>query len=406
MKIIFVSNYINHHQIPVSNELYRQLGEDYCFIQTEPIEAERLQMGWEDQTGKLPYLKCYYEQPEVCKRLIMESDAVIFGGTDEESYIQDRLRAGKLIIRYSERLYKTGQWKAVSPRGLIKKYQDHTRYRKAPVYLLCAGGYVPSDFHIVHAYPEKMLKWGYFPATMELDIDEVWEQKNKKALETGERVSKEGIMTLLWAGRFIDWKHPELPVLLAQQLKQKGYKFHLTMVGGGDMEPEIREMIREKQLEDCVELAGYLSPEQVREKMLDSQIYLFTSDYQEGWGAVLNEAMNSGCAVVASHAIGAVPFLAQHGKNGLIFESGNLKDLCRQVENLLQNQKEAEKLGKAAYQTIAETWNAEKAADRLLTTIKNLQLQEELSFYAEGPCSRAEVVPERKMLFKLKKPNA
>ena len=90
MKITFVSNYINHHQIPVSNELYRQLGDDYCFVQTEPIEAERLQMGWEDQTGKLPYLKCYYEQPEVCKKLIMESDAVIFGGTDEESYIQDR----------------------------------------------------------------------------------------------------------------------------------------------------------------------------------------------------------------------------------------------------------------------------------------------------------------------------
>ncbi len=406
MKITFVSNYINHHQIPVSNELYRQLREDYCFVQTEPIEAERLQMGWEDQTGKLPYLKCYYEQPETCKNLIMESDAVIFGGTDEECYIQDRLKAGKLIIRYSERLYKTGQWKAVSPRGLLKKYQDHTRYRKSPVYLLCAGGYVPSDFHIVHAYPEKMLKWGYFPATMELDIDEVWERKNRKAKELRECVSEECVMTILWAGRFIDWKHPELPVFLAHQLKQKGYKFHLTMVGGGDMEAEIRREIQEKQLEDCVELAGFLSPEQVREKMLDSQIYLFTSDYQEGWGAVLNEAMNSGCAVVASHAIGAVPFLMQHGKNGLIFESGNQKDLCNQVENLLQNQKEAENLGKAAYQTITGMWNAEKAADRLLATIKNLQLQEEVTFYAEGPCSRAEVIPERKMLYKLKKHNA
>lgn len=403
MKITFVSNYINHHQIPVSNELYRQMGEDYCFVQTELIEAERLQMGWEDQTGKLSYLKCYYDEPEVCKKLIMESDAVIFGGTDEESYIQDRLKAGKLIIRYSERLYKTGQWKAVSPRGLIKKYQDHTRYRKSPVYLLCAGGYVPSDFHIVRAYPEKMLKWGYFPATMELDIDEVWERKNRKAMETAERVSKEGFMTLLWAGRFIDWKHPEMPIYLAQQLKQKGYPFHLTMVGGGDMEAELRREIQEKQLEDCVELAGYLSPEQVREKMLDSQIYLFTSDYKEGWGAVLNEAMNSGCAVVASHAIGAVPFLMHHGKNGLVFESGNLKDFYKQVESLLKDSKEAESLGKAAYQTITEMWNAEKAADRLLTTIKNLQLQKELSFYAEGPCSRAEVIPERKMLGRLRK---
>ena len=167
MKVTFVSNYINHHQIPFCNAMYEKLGAEYCFIQTEPMEEERIRMGWADEFGSLPYLRLYYEQEEKCKELIASSDVVLFGGVDDEKYIVDRLGAGKLTVRLSERIYKSGQWKAVSPRGLRKKYIDHTQYRRKNVYLLCYGGYVASDFHIVRAYPDKMFKWGYFPAIRE-----------------------------------------------------------------------------------------------------------------------------------------------------------------------------------------------------------------------------------------------
>ena len=46
MKLSFVSNYINHHQIPLSDALYEKLGDSYHFIQTEPMERERAEMGW------------------------------------------------------------------------------------------------------------------------------------------------------------------------------------------------------------------------------------------------------------------------------------------------------------------------------------------------------------------------
>lgn len=46
MTVTFISNYINHHQIPFSNACYEQLKEDYYFIQTQPMEQERLAMGW------------------------------------------------------------------------------------------------------------------------------------------------------------------------------------------------------------------------------------------------------------------------------------------------------------------------------------------------------------------------
>ena len=45
MKVVFVSNYINHHQIPFCNAMREQLSEDFFFVQTEPMAEERIKMG-------------------------------------------------------------------------------------------------------------------------------------------------------------------------------------------------------------------------------------------------------------------------------------------------------------------------------------------------------------------------
>lgn len=139
MKLTFVSNYINHHQIPLADRLYEELGENYHFIQTMPMETERVAMGWGVDAARIPYVKLFYEEESACRQLIMESDIVVFGGVEDETYIEERLRMGKPVIRYSERIYREGQWKAVSPRGLRKKYHDHIRYRKAQ-FICCAQG--------------------------------------------------------------------------------------------------------------------------------------------------------------------------------------------------------------------------------------------------------------------------
>lgn len=417
--LVFVSNYINHHQIPFCNAMYRELKGDFLFIQTEPMEEERVKMGWQEgskhspeskhSSEKLPYLALYYEKPEICQKYILEGEIVLFGGSDEESYIAPRLRAGRPVIRYSERLYKTGQWKAVSPRGLRKKFIDHTRYRSKQVYLLCAGAYVPSDFHIVRAYPDKMFRWGYFPETRIYDVDQLMKKKDKDMEEGHSTVS------LLWAARFIDWKHPELPVLTAKRLKEKGIGFHLDMIGGGELEGTVKDLVKKFRLEDHITLRGYQPPEAVREYMERADIYLVTSDRQEGWGAVVNEAMNSGCAVVCNHMVGAAPYLIRHGENGLVYEDGKEEELFGLAEQLAGDIDKCRRLGRRAYETITREWNAENAAVCLLDLIKDLGLLNNLTvekgnLSAEerdhrreavrspaGPCSPAPVIAERKM---------
>ena len=395
MQVTFVSNYINHHQIPFCDAMYRKLGAAYHFIQTEPMEAERIRMGWGENVSGLPYLHLYYEKEEECRRLIAESDAVLFGGVEDESYIADRLRAGRLIVRLSERLYREGQWKAVSPRGLIKKYHDHTRYRRKNVYLLCCGGYVASDFHIIRAYPDKMFKWGYFPLLKEYDIEGLLQKKR-------ERREAEGTVSLLWAGRFMELKHPEYAVEAAARLKQEGYAVSLTMVGGGELDEKLRSMAKAKNVAEETVFAGFQKPDEVRRYMEQADIFLFTSDYREGWGAVLNEAMNSGCAVVADCAVGAVPFLLKPDKNGLIYPDKRMDIFYDNIVRLIKKPEEMEKLGREAYHTIAEEWNAEKAAERLLSLLEGL-LAGRVEFAEEGILSRAPVIAPGKMYRYLQK---
>lgn len=360
--VVFVSNYINHHQIPFCDAMYELLQGSFIFVQTEPMEEERMRMGWHEEE-KPAYVRCFYEEEEFCRRAISACDMLLFGGTDEESYISERLESGRPIVRYSERLYKTGQWKAVSPRGLIKKYKDHTRYRRAAVYLLCSGAYVASDFHIVRAYPGKMYCWGYFPETRRYDLDDLMGGKGYAGREHP---------SLLWAARMIDWKHPELAVETARYLKERGLFFHMDIIGDGELRPRMEELAGRYGLQEEVSFLGFQSPEAVRQHMEKADIFLFTSDRQEGWGAVANEAMNSGCALVAGHMIGAVPFLVRNGENGFVYEDGRPEQLFALTERLVRDRELCGRLGRCAYETVVGTWNAENAAWRLTELMRRI----------------------------------
>ena len=385
MKITMISNYINHHQIPFSKALCNMPGVEYCFIQTEPMEEERVKMGWGLDPAELPFVKLLYECEEECRRLIDESDILLVGWMEREDLVKGRLESGKFTIRMSERLYREGQYKFISPKGLIRKYKEHTRFRNGNVYLLCCGGYVASDFSLVQAYPGKMFRFGYFPETKIFEGTSLW--NGKPSLDT---------VHLVWAGRFMLLKHPEFVVKLAADLKNAGHAFHVHFVGGGEMEEELRAMIAEAGLGNVITMYGFQSPAKVRDIMEKSHIHLFTSNHLEGWGAVVNEGMNSGCAEVVNSQVGAAPFLIRHGQNGLVYKEGSYEDFRDCVLRLIENKELIIEYGKAAYETIITEWNAENAAAQVVRFYENWK-QGVIDPPKSGPLSVAPVIFPGKM---------
>ena len=377
MTVTFFSNFLLHHQTPFCEAMVRQIGDGFRFVATEKIPPDRLAMGYKDLSHSASYAVNSYESGasyNEALRLGRESDVVIIGSAPDE-FIVDRLKENRLTFRYYERFFKEGKWHILDPRVAIAHYKQDFRYRNKNLYMLCASAYTAPDCRFIFSYPGKTFKWGYFPETRKYDdIERLIELKHPASI--------------LWVGRLIGWKHPEAAVLLAEQLKKDGYKFNLTILGEGEREEMLRRMIEKKNLSDCVKMHGFVPSDEVRQYMEKADIYLFTSDRNEGWGAVLNESMNSACAVVACREIGSVPYLIEHGKNGLIYDRKGPNSLYANVKRLLDDEKLKKELQKGAYQTMTSLWNADTAAGRLLCLIECIQNKKEPE-YTYGPCSRA-----------------
>ena len=374
MKVVFISNYFNHHQKPVCDGLYRILGEGFRFVATESVPEERLALGYKTVTAPYVVSACDDDLPrERARDLVDEADVVIAGSAPEDM-LRRRIRAGKLLFRYSERPLKEGNSLLKYIPRLVKWHLKNPMGR--PIYMLCASAYTAPDYAKFGLFRNRCYKWGYFPETKRYD-DFDGLMKEKKAA------------SILWVGRMIDWKHPDDALEAARRLRREGYAFTLTMIGMGEMEQMLRDRIEAYGLSDRVRLPGSMKPEEVRAHMEKAGIFLFTSDQNEGWGAVLNESMNSGCAVVGSTAIGAVPYLIRHGENGLTYASGDVDGLYEQVKYLLDHPQEQRRMGVAAYRTITEMWNGEVAAKRFVELAQRLLAGEKNpDIYENGPGSR------------------
>jgi len=183
---------------------------------------------------------------------------------------------------------------------------------------------------------------------------------------------------------------------LAKKLNENNVDFSMKIIGNGEMEDQLKQSIKDYGLEEEVLMMGSMHPEDVRKNMEESEIFLFTSDKQEGWGAVLNEAMNSACACIASHSIGSTGFLLKHKENGYIFKENSLDELYNAVTNYLSNDEDRIVVSKNAYKTISETWNAEVAAERFIK-LNECLLNGQDTPYIEGPCSKALCIKEKGM---------
>ena len=186
-------------------------------------------------------------------------------------------------------------------------------------------------------------------------------------------------------------KHPEYMVRLASDLVRRGYRFHLDMIGSGEMEAELKAYIADEMIEDYVTFHGFVAPDKVRFLMERSHIHVFTSNFLEGWGAVVNEAMNGGCAVVASRNAGASLFLIDHERNGLIYSDDSYDDMLSQVIRLFEEPELIERYGKEAYRTIATLWNATVASERLLDFYKGY-MDGNIVVPGDGPFSEAGII--------------
>ena len=375
MKITFYSNFMTHHQLPFCLEMQKKYGDDFKFVSTVKINEERISLGYKDMDRDYDFIIRAYESENEHKKamdLAINSDVVIMGSTLTDEFGVERLKYDKLTFRYYARIFYNG----IDFKNLKVVYNKHFKYRKnKKLYLLCASGYGPNDFNKFGMYKNKCFKWGYFPAVKTYDVNLLIQKKELN-----------NPIKILWVGRFIKEKHPEYMVKLAEKLMKANYKFKIEMIGNGELFEKTKNQILKNKLEDYIELVGSVSSDNVRTYMEKSNIFVCTSDKTERWGVVLNEAMNSACAVITNKDVGAVPFLIQSEENGLLYS--NFNNFYDAVQNVILDEALRDKISINAYNTIRNKWTAENACTNFSKLIDDI-INSKTPSIKEGPASLA-----------------
>jgi L-malate glycosyltransferase len=165
-----------------------------------------------------------------------------------------------------------------------------------------------------------------------------------------------------FVGRFVDKK--ALPSLIAAYRRYRdlaGPAAHrLMLVGGGEQEPAVRELIAGCDLAPWVEITGFVQADEVARRLAGA-LALVLPSREEQWGLVVNEALALGLPVVVSEPVGARDALVRNLVNGFVVEPGSVESLARALL-ALSDEETWRRMG-AASAARAELGDAERLAD-------------------------------------------
>ena len=144
---------------------------------------------------------------------------------------------------------------------------------------------------------------------------------------------KEKSLELCMIGSLVEKKGQALAIRVIKNLHEKGFSFHLHLLGDGPKRKELETLTTELELTDFIHFQGNVDhPEIYLHKAF---VYLHTANY-EPLGLVLLEAMAAATPVVCIDGRGNRD-LIEHGKNGFIFKQPDPTQLADQIIELWQN---------------------------------------------------------------------
>lgn len=369
MKIAFFSSFISPHMKPFCDYLYQQLGDEFAYIETQELTEERKALGYAYLPEEIPYVRNLSKDKRRQQEIADKSDCVIINtGSADVRLVKNRIKCEKITFFCNERLFKRGTLKLADVR--IWRQWLVNLLAKKNVFLLALGSFVPRDFEKIGFPKRKSYRFGYFPK-IDGDITPV----------------SVAAQRILWVGRMIDWKRPQMAIRVIEILKSK-YKqdYELHMIGDGALMGSVRKAAEESSCCERIHLHGLLKNDEVRKYMASSDALLVTSNKREGWGAVINEALSASTPVVVPRCVGAADYLIKNGYNGF-----SCADCVEEMADALfkVTQAKSTELRENARKTMS-LWNAEVAGERFLRCLSLIEAGEDFPvLYEDGPMSRA-----------------
>lgn len=182
--------------------------------------------------------------------------------------------------------------------------------------------------------------------------------KSNRLLYVGNCSVRKGVVYLINALKYIGHGNIELNIIGNSRVDEEYYK-------------EMTEAVKVSGFADSIYFRGYKTGIELEEYYESSDIFVLPSEW-EGLGLVILEAMSYGLPVVATFT-GAIPEIIENGKDGILVEPGNSRELAGAVKKLIDDRELCSRIGANGRRKAQEWPSWEDAGAALVDLIKQLE---------------------------------
>lgn len=172
-------------------------------------------------------------------------------------------------------------------------------------------------------------------------------------------------------GRLCEQKAPLDFVKAIPEVLEARDDVRFVIVGDGELKEKIVVLSKQLSVDSKLLLLGFR--DDVPELLRLFDVFVLTSLW-EGLGRSLTEAMYTARPVVATNVEG-VPELVKNGKTGILVEPKDIQSIAKGILHILDDEKNARKIGQAAAERIGKVFTAEAMVANLEKLYLDLVLE-------------------------------
>lgn len=190
------------------------------------------------------------------------------------------------------------------------------------------------------------------------------------------RVSRESdVLRLVYVGGILPHKGVHTAIEALGILRERGTSdgLQLTLVGGGhpDYEAQLKERVTALHLTDQVTFYGRVPREQIPALLESSDVFLFTSIWEEPIARTVMEAMAAALTVIGT-AVGGQSEMLQDGINALVFGPDDAEQLAACIVRLQDDPALRLRLADAGRQIVLERFTLDRMTDEMETWLEEV----------------------------------
>lgn len=177
---------------------------------------------------------------------------------------------------------------------------------------------------------------------------------------------------ILFVGKLIKEKGIDTLLYAISQINRPFQKKIVTfIIGFGPNETYFKNLSKKLKIDDIVFFLGEKPQEEIKNWYSISDIFILPS-LSEGRPMVINEAMASGCAIIASNLSG-IPEQVKDGYNGFLVYPKDVNGIKDRIQFLLENPSELEKMKiNSRKRVLEEGWTWDEYAKKINSLYKKV----------------------------------